>query len=83
VELRESERRRKVAALLVGSMHNTMSDHMRRHPDEIREHFVSLELGIGWSNTVLHALAGDFEYVKSTIPAGHDLLVQIEIVLGE
>lgn len=60
-----------------------MSEHMEKHPDNVQEHVMSLELGIGWSDTILRALAGDFDYVKSTIPAGHDLLVQIGVVLGE
>jgi hypothetical protein len=81
--LHESEKRRKVAAILVDSMRESMSDHMRKHPDNIREHFVSLELGIGWSETVLRALAGDFDYVRSTIPPGHELLTRIGVVLGE
>jgi hypothetical protein len=81
--LHESEKRRKVAAILVDSMRDSMSDHMRKHPDNIREHFVSLELGIGWSETVLRALAGDFDYVRSTIPPGHELLTRIGVALGE
>lgn len=81
--LHESEKRRKVAAILVDSMRDSMSDHMRKHPDNIREHFVSLELGIGWSETVLRALAGDFDYVRSTIPSGHELVARISSVLGE
>lgn len=81
--LHESEKRRKVAAILIDSMRDTMSDHLRKHPDDVREHFVSMELGIGWSETVLRALAGDFEYVKATIPAGHELVARLRVVLGE
>lgn len=81
--LHESEKCRKVAAILVDSMRDSMSDHLRKHPDDIREHFVSLELGIGWSETVLRALAGDFDYVKSTVPPGHELVARIGVVLGE
>jgi hypothetical protein len=81
--LHESEKRRRVAAILVDSMRDSMLDHMQKHPDDVREHFVSLELGIGWSETVLRALAGDFGYVRSTIPPGHELVARIGVVLGE
>jgi hypothetical protein len=81
--LHDSEKRRRVAAMLIDSMRDHMKDHLAKHPDDIREHFVSLELGIGWSDTVLRALAGDFEYVKSTIPPGHELVARLQVVLGE
>lgn len=83
VQLSASEKRRKVAAILVGYQRDSMSEHMEKHPDNVKEHFVSLELGIGWWDTVLRALAGDFEYVKSTLPPGHELLARIRVVLGE
>lgn len=81
--LHESEKRRRVAAMLLDSMRDRMRDHVAKHPDNVREHYVSLELGIGWSDTVLRALAGDFEYVKSTIPPGDELVARLRVVLGE
>jgi hypothetical protein len=81
--LHESEKRRKVAAILVDHMRQSMSDHMDANEDRPQAQMIYLGLGIGWSDTVLRALAGDFDYVKSTIPPGHELVARIGVVLGE
>lgn len=83
VQLAASEKRRKVAAILVDHMRQSMSDHVDANEDRPRAQTIHLGLGIGWSDTVLRALAGDFDYVKSTLPPGHELLTRIRVVLGE
>lgn len=81
--LHESEKRRKVAAILIDHMRDIMSDHLRKNEGNPQAQMIHLELGIGWSETVLRALAGDFEYVKKTLPLSHPLLVRLNVVLDE
>ena len=81
--LHGSEKRRKVAAILLDFQRDLMLEHKVNNEGKPGEDWVSIELILGWTNTIVHALAGDFEYVKATIPPGHDLMARIQVVLGE
>lgn len=81
--LHESEKRRKVAAILLDYQREAMIEHSANNAGKPGEDWASIELIAGWTNTTLRALSGDFDYVKSTIPPGHDMLARIGVVLGE
>ena len=81
--LAESEKRQKVATLLLDHQREKIADHRETYEGEARVNWLSVELILGWMNTMRRALDGDFDYVKSTVFPESDLMVQLLAILGE
>lgn len=79
--LHESEKRRRVAAILVDAYLNAALDFQKT--DERKSVAIPVEVFQEWTNVLLHALGGDFEFVKSMVRGWPGMTERINFILGE